>query len=695
MSVYGVDNAPDREFDVEAPDAVGISHPSRLLGLLPVVAAATAAGLAVIVLFGWAVHSAALTSVVPSLPTMKVNTALAFLLSALTLAMLRDPTPARRRIAAAAALTMGLFAVLTLVEWLSGRSLGIDQVFVHDFTKGAGRASPQTALAFLLFGISQLTLDAHGPIRRRAHLLSLVGFGLTVLVAAVGYLYGSAVLTGHGSLAGVAITTVASLAVVFVGAVAQRPDRDPLRRLRGATTGATLVRRAAIAVLLVPALLGFLRLLGQQAGWYDVRFGLALFTVSMMLVFAGLIALHAGTMERHDRARRVAAEATRRSERRFRALTKLAPIGIFETNPHGVCAFVNPRWCGITGLTSDEAVGRLWTTAVHPGDHATVQSRWNEAATRVTELALEYRVLRADGVEAWVAARCAPIRDEHGILTGFLGTLTDITSLKRAEQAASVDAARMQALLDHAPMPLSLRDLDGRYVLLNQALAGVLGDTIENLLGKPSPDDDRETARRIDEQERSVREGGGASTYDLRYPHPDGTDHDYLVTKYPVIDNQGTVTGVGAITIDVTDQVQAKRRLQEAEERFRLAFDDAPIGIALVSPGRRWLQVNRALCEITGYDEVALLATTPRGITHPDDLDADSELVRQLLAGEIRTAESEKRFVCADGSSVWVLVRLSRPRYGRAAELFDLAVPGHRRAQARQRKVHRSPRVRP
>ena len=96
----------------------------------------------------------------------------------------------------------------------------------------------------------------------------------------------------------------------------------------------------------------------------------------------------------------------------------------------------------------------------------------------------------------------------------------------------------------------------------------------------------------------------------------------------------------------------AEASLRQTEDRFRNAFDHAPIGMALVSPEGRWLQVNHALCEITGYSERELLEITFQDITHPDDLEADLVLVRQLLAGDLATYCMEKRYLHKDGQVV-------------------------------------------
>ena len=102
--------------------------------------------------------------------------------------------------------------------------------------------------------------------------------------------------------------------------------------------------------------------------------------------------------------------------------------------------------------------------------------------------------------------------------------------------------------------------------------------------------------------------------------------------------------------------------LREAEQRFRVAFENAPSGMALVAPDGRFLRVNQALSEIVGYPPDELVTKTFQEITHPDDLDTDLNYVRQLLAGTIRTYTLEKRYLHADGHVVWVSLSVALVR---------------------------------
>jgi diguanylate cyclase (GGDEF)-like protein/PAS domain S-box-containing protein len=143
---------------------------------------------------------------------------------------------------------------------------------------------------------------------------------------------------------------------------------------------------------------------------------------------------------------------------------------------------------------------------------------------------------------------------------------------------------------------------------------------------------------------------------------------------------------------DVSEWVEAQRALKEAEERFRTAFEQAPIGMALVSLDGRYLRVNHSLCRITGYSEQELLASTFQDITHPEDLQADLELNRRLLAGEANAFQIEKRYVTASGGTVWarLSVSLFRNSAGEPAHFICQMEDVTERKAAEQRLMHQA-----
>ena len=121
------------------------------------------------------------------------------------------------------------------------------------------------------------------------------------------------------------------------------------------------------------------------------------------------------------------------------------------------------------------------------------------------------------------------------------------------------------------------------------------------------------------------------------------------------------------------DRKQIEVALRNSEEQFRNAFENASIGMAIVSLDGHWLKVNPALCQIVGYSPEELLGLTFQDITHPDDLDLDISYVHQLLAGTISTYQLEKRYFHKQGHMVWILLVGSLVQDGQGNPLHFIA----------------------
>jgi PAS domain S-box-containing protein len=132
--------------------------------------------------------------------------------------------------------------------------------------------------------------------------------------------------------------------------------------------------------------------------------------------------------------RKRADDAMKESEKRYQTLAAISPVGIFHTSPKGDCLYVNEQWSKITGLTAGEASGRGWIRAIHPDDRARVTEEWYRSVQAKTPFQSEYRFQRPDGTTTWVLGQAASERTLSGGLLGFVGTVTDISNRKHAEE---------------------------------------------------------------------------------------------------------------------------------------------------------------------------------------------------------------------------------------------------------------------
>jgi len=144
----------------------------------------------------------------------------------------------------------------------------------------------------------------------------------------------------------------------------------------------------------------------------------------------------------------------------------------------------------------------------------------------------------------------------------------------------------------------------------------------------------------------------------------------FLTRGVVILDDEEKIEKIICTSHDVTEIEINKQLLEQSRQTFKNAFDHSAIGIALVGTRGHWLNANKALCDILGYTKEELLQCTFQEITHPDDLEADLALVKQMLDKEIETYQMEKRYYKKDGSTVWALLSVSLVWQNNTPEFF-------------------------
>jgi PAS domain S-box-containing protein len=145
---------------------------------------------------------------------------------------------------------------------------------------------------------------------------------------------------------------------------------------------------------------------------------------------------------------RSAIQALRESEERYHTLAAISPVGIFRTDPDGRCIYVNERWCDITGLRAGEALGTGWSGLLFPESRQTVLEQWRLAANAGKNCEMESRFTHPDGHGVAVLAQVTAIQEAPGRITGYVGTITDMTSRKAAENALRELTSRLLVVQD-------------------------------------------------------------------------------------------------------------------------------------------------------------------------------------------------------------------------------------------------------
>ena len=179
------------------------------------------------------------------------------------------------------------------------------------------------------------------------------------------------------------------------------------------------------------------------------------------------------------------------SEARFRGLALAAPVGIFQTDRHGHCLYVNERWCEIAGMSTTEAAGTGWLHALHTSDRDAVRSEWSRAVSRGQPFTMRFRYLRPDGSLSWVIGNAAPNSGSDGQIDGYVGTVTDVTDSHH--QALALESAKSEAEAATRAKSLFLANMSHE---IRTPLNAVIGMTTL-LLETPMSPDQRDFANTI------------------------------------------------------------------------------------------------------------------------------------------------------------------------------------------------------
>ena len=214
-----------------------------------------------------------------------------------------------------------------IFEYVSGIDLGIDGLFLFGRTWGRGgtivpgRMGPPGALSWTMLGLSivMASIRSRQWPRAVAPSLALVAMAIASL-SLIGYLYGASDLYTLPRVTVIALQTSTFVLAISIGVVLGIPDHAPMRLLADQTAAGALMRRILPAVIVVPIVLGLLRLVGEREGYYDLTFGTAIRTLTEIVLLSGLLWWAADTIGRQDRARQLAedqlVESLRDADRR-------------------------------------------------------------------------------------------------------------------------------------------------------------------------------------------------------------------------------------------------------------------------------------------------------------------------------------------------------------------------------------------
>lgn len=244
--------------------------------------------------------------------------------------------------------------------------------------------------------------------------------------------------------------------------------------------------------------------------------------------------------------------------------------------------------------------------------------------------------------------------------------------LHRREAQLHQREQEFRALVENSPDIITRFDRQFRHLYVNPAIERATGRKWEEFIGKTNADLNMpiDLVAQWEDLLTTAFENASEIVSEFTFPTPTGTRY-YQARIVPEFNADGNLETVLGTVRDITDLRSTELALRESEEKFRLSFEDAPIGMALCDVEGNIVQANPVFCRLLGYSEAELQQMNIKSLSPPEDLHREYSYINRVIAGEASNYQIDKRYICKDGSTIWTHLsagairdRLGNIRYG-------------------------------
>jgi PAS domain S-box-containing protein len=325
------------------------------------------------------------------------------------------------------------------------------------------------------------------------------------------------------------------------------------------------------------------------------------------------------------------------------------------TTSHG------PGCEAVTGYTPEQfqADPFLWYRMIYADDRAVVSAQAERILHCQTPPPLEHRIVHKDGRVRWIRNTPVLHKDVRGRLVAYNGLISDITERKAVEEQQRLSEARLQAILDHSPAVIHLKDVEGHYILINRRFEQLFHLTRESIVGKLPRDIFPEgTASTLRNHDQKVLATLTPLEFEETLPL-DGEPRTYISVKFPLLDTACRPYALCGISTDITERKRAEIALRQSQERLALVIQGSSDGVWDWDLTTNQVYFSTRWKSMLGYaeDEVESHFSGWERLLHPEDGERAHACLQAYLSGQTPTYELEHRLRHKDGSYRWILAR--------------------------------------
>ena len=631
-------------------------------------------GMGLLVMLGWVFDITVLKSIIPGFSTMKFNTALSFLLIAVSIHFQTFDSFSRRllwKIPGGLVLAVGL---ISLSEELIKSDLGIDQLlfpnegYIEEPINPV-RMAAATALCFILMGSFTIAL---GSKNRGAVQVSQAGLHLVTLVAftaILGYVLDIPPIYKHWFITSMALHTSVCFLLISLSSALINPRVGLVELFTGQGIGNIMARKLFSQMIIATIILAYLRVISERYQLVTVDFGIALLTLSFIVVSLILIRSNARSLNLME-SKRIEAE-----DHLIQTSTILdsTPDPMIIIDENGLILLANYQTTSVFGYSKDELIGHEVELLIpkryrgRHGDHR--NTFFASPKSRMMGSGLELFATKKDGSEIPVEVSLNPIQMEGK--TWVSAAIRDVSERKTEEiklnQLGSIINSSADAIISKKP--------DGTILTWNAAAESILGYSAEEIIGKNVsiifPQE------LLDEEKimiSLITKGETVSQYETRRVRKDKKIIHVSITLSPIKNSSGEISAISAIIRDISIQKQeeaAKRRVEEVLEKTNEIARIGTWEVDLVNNTIYWSKITKEIHEVP-QDYIPKLGPAIEFFKEGNSRETISKVVEEAIQTG-RSYDVELEINTAKGKNLWVRA-IGQPEFsnGKCVRLYGI-----------------------
>ncbi|AFZ59082.1 PAS domain-containing protein [Anabaena cylindrica FACHB-243] len=657
--------------------------------------ALTTAFIGLVVLIGWVFNLEFLKTLEPRLITMKVNTALGFIFSGISLWLWHQNNQQKQSshvqlLSQVFAGLVVLVGLLTLIQYGFNINLGIDQLLIKEDinavdTYHPGRMAPNTALCFFWLGSALILLQYR--------LMSVaqsfaVGSFFTALFGLIGYLFGISSFYSLAPFTGMAVHTSVTFLLLGLGIILSSPENGWMQTVMSPYFGGVIARRLLPVVIGVPILSSGLFLSAYRSNVIPGEIGFLLRAIINIFVLGVVVwwnARYLNTSDHkyqnaqqalqeayenletkiHERTAQLEAanQALKDGRRQLSNLINTLPGIVFSRSVDDEClihslsdGYLSIIGCSRTDISSYS--DRTLQDLIVPEDIPKIVAAIQIAIEQNSSYEIEYRIRTQCGEEKWLWEKGIETSIDGQIPT-IQGFITEITSLKHTQEALGESEAKFRELAENIHEVFHINSADLSQILyISPGYEQIWRRSCQSLYQNPNswsesihPDD---CDRILAACERLIQ--GEPLEAEYRIIRPQGEIRWIFARVFPIYSLSGTILRHAGIAADITERKLAEIAVQQSEERYRSLVEATAQVIWITDPHGQFITPQESWQAFTGQSFLEYQGWNWQYAIHPEDRERTKQAWSKALQ-KSELFENECRIQSKNGEYRYFWVR--------------------------------------